>query len=231
MSSNPFPPTASPNDFLTLEQLKVWIQSLNTTTSTTDDDVLQFLITAVSTDLLRRMSRDSITNTDYKEWYDGTGTATLPIENDPINSVNVLQINGMVVQPSVDHIQPGYIITRDKKFIQLISGSGFAPGFGVPFSSSLGGSGITGRYSRSAYVFPYGTSNIYVDYYAGFETVPYDLVEAAALVIDQDYKRRGWPDKTAIALPNSGGTTYFAKTEIPQRAWEIIWRYTPVVGR
>ena len=228
----PFPLQAGPNDFLTLAQLKVWIQGMNPGVTTADDDVLQFIITAVSTDLLNRMGRSSITNTNYQEWYDGTGNPTLPIDNDPITSVNVLKFGNAIVPASPDHVQPGYIISRDKKFIQLVGGSayGYTTGFGVP-SGNFGGGGISGAYNRPAFVFPCGVSNIYIDYYAGYTTIPYDLGEACALVIDQDYKRRGWPDKTAIALPQDGGTTYFSKAEIPPRAWEIIWRYTPLSGR
>lgn len=226
MGTLAFPLQASPIDFLTLSQAKTWIEGLNPNATSPDDDVLQFLVTSVSQDMLTRMSRTTIYNTDYQEWYDGTGSATLPIDNWPINQVNLVQINGVVVPVSPDHLQPGYIVSRDKKFIQLVGGNqGFLPGYGV--SAYWGGNSVSGTYNRHrGPSFYEGIGNIYVDYYGGYTAVPYDLGEACALIIDQDYRRRGWPDEAQINIPQGGGVTTYRAWEIPPRAWEIIWRYT-----
>ncbi len=207
-------------DFVTLPQLKNWIESIGASSSL-DDDVLALLITAVSQDMLTRMSRTTILTADYQEWYDGTGSATLPVDNWPISAVNSLTVNGVPLQPSSDHLQPGYIISRDKKFIQLVGAGGLVPGFG------FGGGGISASFSRRCgNVFTQGIGNVYIDYDAGFASVPADLSEACLLIIDQDYRRRGWVDKAQIAIPQGGGTTTYRTWEIPPRAQFIIDRYT-----
>lgn len=216
-------PIASTNsiDFVTLMQLKDWIESMPETTSV-DDSILSKIITSVSQDILNRMSRNTIFSTDYPEWYDGTGSATLALDNWPINSVATLRVYGVDTPPSADHIQNGYIISRDKKFLQLVGGgSGLVPGFG------FGGSGISSAYGRRCgNVFPQGIGNVYVVYNSGFTSVPSDLAEACLLIIDQDYKRRGWVDRAQIAIPQGGGTTTYRSWSIPPRAQEIIDRYT-----
>ncbi len=210
-------PLATDNDFVTLDQAKTWIESMKPFVPIPDDDVLHFLISGVSQDMLARMSRPSIFKSDYQEWYDGTGSATLPIDQNPIISVNILKINGLVVQPSPDHMQSGYIISRDRKFIQLVGSPGI----------SLRGSVLFGGYSRRCgNIFPFETSNVYIDYYAGYETIPYDLAEACLLVIAQDYLRRGWPDRAQIAIPQGGGTTTYRNWEVPPRVQRILNTYT-----
>ena len=207
-------------DFVTLSQLKTWIESMSMDPSP-DDGVLALIITAVSQDMLTRMSRTTIFNVDYQEWYDGSGSATLPIDQWPITAVNTLKVNGVILQPSSDHLQPGYIVSRDKKFIQLVGAGGLVPGFG------FGGGGISASFSRRCgNVFTQGIGNVYVDYNAGFAFVPADLSEACLLIIDHDYRRRGWVDKAQIAIPQGGGTTTYRMWEIPPRAQFIIDRYT-----
>jgi hypothetical protein len=218
-----FPTPLAPTnaiDFVTLPQLKSWIESAGANPSP-DDAVLALLITAVSQDMLTRMSRTTIFSADYQEWYDGTGSATQPVDQWPITAVNTLKVNGVVIEPSSDHLQPGYIISRDQRFIQLVGSSGLVPGFG------FGGGGISASFSRRCgNVFTQGIGNVYVDYNAGFTSVPADLSEACLLMIDQDYRRRGWVDKAQIAIPQGGGTTTYRMWSIPPRAQEIIERYT-----
>jgi hypothetical protein len=222
MPSPAFPLAASPIDFVTLDQVKTWIQGMVPFVATPDDDVLQFIITATSQDMLTMMSRETILSADYQEWYDGSGSATLALDQAPINSVTTLKANGVVAAPSSDHVQNGYIISRDKKFIQLVGGgAGIVPGFGF---GSYGISSGFGR--RCGNVFPQGIANIYVDYNAGYTAVPYDAAEACLLIIDQDYKRRGWVDRAQIVIPQGGGTTTYRSWPIPVRAQEIINRYT-----
>lgn len=217
----PLAPANVAIDLVTLPQLKNWIESVNANPSP-DDGVLALIITAVSQGMLTMMSRTTIFNVGYQEWYDGTGSATLPIDQWPISAVNTLKINGVEIQPSTDHIQNGYIVSRDQRFIQLVGGGGFVPGYGVPFS--YGYNGLSGR--RCGNVFTQGISNVYVDYNSGFATVPADLVEACLMIIDQDYKRRGWVDRAQIVIPQGGGTTTYRSWPIPPRAEDIICRYT-----
>lgn len=217
---SPFTPSApSAIDFVTLAEIKAWIESMPSTV-TADDNVLQFIITATSQDMLTMMSRTTILAAGYQEWYEGSGSATLALDQQPINSVTTLKVSGVSVSPSSDHIQNGYIISRDKKFIQLV-GSGSGP------ASILGGGGISRGYSRRCgNVFAQGIANVYVDYNAGYATVPPDLGEACLLIIDQDYKRRGWVDRAQIVIPQGGGTTTYRSWPIPDRARLIIDRYT-----
>ena len=224
MPSLPFPGTASAIDFVTLEQVKAWIESMNPSVVTADDNLLQFIITATSQDMLTMMSRTTILSADYQEWYDGSGSPTLALDQWPISAVTTLKITGVVIDLSADHLANGYFISRDQKFLQLAGGGGLVPGFGF---GSAGVSSVYGR--RCGNVFTQGFGNVYVDYTAGFTTVPNDLAEACLLIIDQDYKRRGWVDRAQIAIPQGGGTTTYRSWPIPARAQEIINRYTRTV--
>lgn len=219
----PPPYAASAIDFVTLDQLKTWVEGMTPTVVTADDSVMQFVITAVSQDMLTMMSRPAILSTNYQEWYDGSGSATLALDQAPVNSVTALKVNGVAISPTdTNHVQNGYLISRDKKFIQLVGGGGgLVPGLG------FGGRGISSGYLRGCgNVFPQGIANVYADYNAGYATIPDDLIEACFLIIDQDYRRRGWPDKAQIATPQGGGTTSYRSWSIPPRAKEIIGYYT-----
>lgn len=206
-------------DFVTLSDMKTWIESLPSGT-TPDDKVLSEIITAASQNILNMMGKTSILNANYKEWYDGTGNATLFLDENPIIAINSLKIYGVDVSSSADRLTSGYAIDRDRKCIQLVGGGSAQPVLQNSVTSWRGN-------SCGGNVFPRGTQNVYVDYNAGYQfNVPYDLSECCKRIIDQTYRRRGWVDKKQIALPQGGGTTTYRDWDITPYDAKIINNYT-----
>lgn len=97
---------ANPADLCTLADLKAWLNIGNTT----DDALLQRLITAASVFMQSWMSTD-IPSASYTEVRDGTGSDTLCLGTTPVTAVASLTVNGLPQTLSPDGIQPGYLFS------------------------------------------------------------------------------------------------------------------------
>lgn len=98
--------TAGARDFTTLAALKAWIP----VAGNADDDVLQRLITNISSWMENELSRN-IYVTTVDEIRNGTGTDRLMLTEFPTVAVTSLEINGTAVPLSAAWNMPGYVVS------------------------------------------------------------------------------------------------------------------------
>jgi hypothetical protein len=150
-----------------------------------------------------------VTPVDYDETYDGNGSLQLFTRVRPIQLVYSLELNGRTVDPSPQTNITGYVISRDKKSIRL-----------------------RGRSSRDAWMrdtgfgFTEGSANVRLQYQAGYEQTPEDVVQAATEMAGFTIRSRQWIGQSSQALPQGGGTVSYRDIVIPKSAKLIISFYS-----
>jgi hypothetical protein len=167
-------------DLASLSAVKNWLNISNSA----QDANLQACLTAASIFFLRatgRGVRDWQNTTAspfnqsvaFTEVYDGQSGDKLFLPNFPINSVSLLQVNSVQIQPSTQVGLPGYVIDDQGRALAIRCGGGgaspqtfvYIATFGNGYTSGAGG----GRYLQP---FGGGPQSIAVDYMAGFNAVP-----------------------------------------------------------
>lgn len=126
---------ASPADLCTLADLKAWLNIPVATT--TDDALLQRLLTAVSVTMQNWMNR-TIPSATYTDTRDGNGSDCLVLAIKPVTAVTSVTVGGQAVPVSPDGIQPGYLFsdtavyligskfTQGRRNIQVAYTAGYA---------------------------------------------------------------------------------------------------------
>ncbi len=114
--------TAAAEDLTTLATVKQWVGI--PTGTTTDDALIQDLITACSVFILSWMTRD-IKSQSYTEYYDGVGGNRLFLANYPITAVASLSVDGLAIPAASSVLGPGYRFTNN---IVSLNGYKFGPG-------------------------------------------------------------------------------------------------------
>ncbi len=186
----------------------------NGTQTTTDDGLLQSIISSVSLYWLKRTGYQSLnTATAYNEWYDGSGTQRLFLRNTPIVSVQSLVVNGQTIMASVNHQGAGYVIDQGEKALVLLRG------VSSTFDTNVLSFGIWLPY------FTKGIQTVNVQYTAGFNGTPYDIQNAAGQHVAAWYQRRQWIDQQSQNVSGVGTTTYH-KWPIPPEVEQVIQQYT-----
>jgi len=216
-------------DLTTVDIFKGW--NPGTTTSDADDSLIQGCITAWGFEFLRRTGLgdqggdftqspfNSVCNWD--ETYDGSGTQTLMLRNRPIKSVTSLLVNGVQIASSPGYPTQGFVINGSKKAISLRGGI-------LGFGNQLWSSWQSGPYHAFAggKGFPRGIQNISVQYSAGYNDTPADIVQAANMIIALNYRRRAWVGERQRAVAGGGGTITFTDWDVPPEVQTIIDLYT-----
>ncbi len=219
----------SPLDMCTLGQVKSWLQiNSGSAVGNSQDKLMYQMITAASVYWMGRTGRNnpdgSVPATNpfvepalYKEWYDGGGNLRQFLRQSPIRSVDLLQINGMTVPPSTGFGNIGYSIDQNGRSLVFRSSGGF-------------GSSPQRRYSMFGRggAFIQGTQNVYVEYHAGFSSVPEDVNNAVVKQVALWYRRRNTIDLKQDSKPEGGGTLQYQSWELPPDIETIIQRYTRV---
>ncbi|HUN45001.1 MAG TPA: hypothetical protein VMU85_00715, partial [Stellaceae bacterium] len=95
-------------DLTSLANVKAWFAP--PLAATTDDALLQRLITAASGFILTWLDRD-LAEQSYSEIRDGTGGRRLALANTPVTAVAALAIDGVAIPPMPDATSPGYGFT------------------------------------------------------------------------------------------------------------------------
>lgn len=120
-------------DLTTLADLKAWLGISNTT----DDAQLGRLITAASDFIVQYCSRTFVTTAVTGRKYHGNGNRTLVLRNWPIVSIELLQIDGITIDPSLYsfydraiYLDDGYVFTQGIANITVNYTAGYAT---VPF--------------------------------------------------------------------------------------------------
>lgn len=215
----------SPYDLTTVMVIKSWLSSVGTpSTSITDDANIQGCISAAGAHWLQRTGRanadGSLPATSpllqpvaFTEWYDGNGGARLFLRQQPIVSVQSLQINGVSMAASSGYGSAGYAIHQDGKSLILRSGGG---------ASALS----TRAYFGGGLGFAKGLQNVQAAYTAGFQATPPDITLAAIQMVAVNYRRRSWIDQKSQAMAEGAGTVTYRDWELPPEVLRVMRAYT-----
>lgn len=184
-------------DLTILANLKLWLPINSTTTS--DDDTIARLITAVSSDFTRATKRPDLLTSTYEEVHQGDGSTRMIAFHWPITAITSLTIGGTTIAESSDKIQPGYYIDKDIDperiwNIYLIGGC-FTDGAAVA-----------------------------LNYAAGYEVVPEDIEQAVIDWCSYRYKNR--PNVATTQRRSTEGESI--QTELldaPPNVLSVIERY------
>ena len=136
-------------DLTNLADVKAWLQTGQSPFPSTDDLLLQRLITAGSEFIQNWLGRQ-IAAADWLELRDGTGGQLLAFANIPVNAILSLSIDGLAIPPAA------------------ADGTGFGAGYTfTPTELALRG-----------YVFTRRAQNVIVTYTAGYTTTPPGIAQA-----------------------------------------------------
>ncbi|SRR6266550_419616 len=221
-------------DLTTVDQVKSWIPGLAAAGSA-DDAIIQACITAWGFEFLNRtglgnQNGDLLQSPfcgvcNFSETYDGTGTSRLFVRNRPVKNVSALIINGIQVAQSSGYSVQGWVIDGNGKSISLRSG---LLGWGGSFPQTAWQSGAYRAFGGGMRFFE-GIQNISLQYSAGYNNTPADVVECALKVVAQNYKRRNFVDERSRAMSAGGGTISYRDWDVPIECQHVVDRYTRVL--
>jgi hypothetical protein len=165
-------------DLTTLADVKSWLQTGQGSFPSTDDALLQRLITAASRFIESGLNRQ-IAAGDWQEVRDGTGGQRLAFANFPVSAVLSLSVDGLEIPPAPNDggYGAGYVFT--------------------PTEIALRG-----------YVFTRRAQNVIVAYTAGFATIPPDVAQAAVELVCQRYRERTRIGEVSRALGGGETVTF-----------------------
>ena len=110
-------------DLTTLGALKAWLNA--PASDTTQDANLAAIISGVSRLWLNWTGRATLNSLGtYSEWYDGPGANPLLPRNAPVTAITALNILGVAVPQSTDHLAYGWVLSDDGLRVYLV---GWAP--------------------------------------------------------------------------------------------------------
>jgi hypothetical protein len=219
----------SPLDLTTVDQVKDWMSGMGGINAA--DDQIQLCITAWSIEFMR-LTGTGDQNGNYtqspftavcnwSEVYDGNGSTRLFLRNRPVRAVTSLTMNNAPLRASgTNPLVSGYVIDGSGKSISLRGG-----GFG---SRSFAWPAGPYRALTKGGVFLEGVQNVYVQYVAGYDTTPADIVDAANNMVQLNYKRKGHIDEKSRAVSGGGGTIVWADWDIPVGVQSVIDNYARI---
>ena len=218
-------------DLTTVDQVKSWIPGLAAAGSA-DDAIIQACITAWGFEFLNRtglgnQNGDLLQSPfcgvcNFSETYDGTGTYRLFVRNRPVKNVSALIINGIQVAQSSGFSVQGWVIDGTGKSISLRPG---LLGWGGSFPQTAWQSGAYRAFGGGMRFFE-GIQNIYLQYSAGYNNTPADVVQCANKVVAQNYRRRSWVDEASRAMSGGAGTIRYRDWDLPSECQYVVDRYT-----
>ena len=143
-------------DLSTLTNVKQWLG----VTTTTDDTLLQRLLTAASGYIQSWLNR-TFASAGYTDTFDGNGKDRLMLRNYPVTAVASVTIDGTVIPASTGVTVNGWLLDETGKMVILRN-----------------------------YWFNRGTQNIVISYTAGYATTPPEIEEACIELIGLRYRER-----------------------------------------
>ena len=186
-------------DLTTLTDLKLWLNISNSN----DDTLLQSLITKVSAAMGSIMNFNPAQAT-YNESRDGRNQMAMTLKAWPIVSVQSLTIDGLSIPASTATLNGGYSdgYTFDDGRILL---------------------------RGTSYRFNPGYQNIVIAYTAGFNPIPFDLINACNQLCANWYKER---DRIGVASRTLGPETIsYNMSAVPANIMNVMNQYTRVFPR
>ena len=262
-----------------LVDLRTVLKFLGLDSQTTEDKNLELIRDAVE-DWIQNIYCDrTLTETAYKERYDGTGTGILFLDNHPITSLDRLSIGfdeairikntNVGAHASVSVTSTGVILNKDgtkntllfttySTMNTLIAAINLLSGWTATLSLSSYGTypstllvermglqcinnadvGLDmpelGEYDfevdadrgiiYSSYGFPEGIKNVYVEYSAGYATIPKALELATLILIKHFYQKRS-EESFGITSYSTGGMSVSFENDLPLQARQILDGY------
>jgi uncharacterized phiE125 gp8 family phage protein len=195
---------------VTLAQAKTWLKIASGTTS--EDTLLETMINRAGA-LANRFTGRTLKSADYVEFYDGTGTSKLMLRRYPVTAVSSIYDDVTRAWAAASLIDSDEIIIDSAGVIQLDPAEGT--------------------------IFTRGRLNIKISYTAGYKDtddanrVPYDLQEAALLILQHSYKRHYETQRIGLNSETVGDKTMtYSDDAIPKKAKAILelYRYYPGVS-
>lgn len=178
--------------------------------STAAQSELQQCVSAASLYILRACAVDNFNAASYTQTFNGNNSFRLFLRNYPVTGVTSLVVNGTSIAQSSAWNAAGYIF--DDTSLQLRPGT-------ITFPNVQSG------------IFPWGIGNVVVSYTAGYESLPYDLVQAAVEIAANTYVKGQFPMKASLSsgVAGASGTTRFG-LEVPLTAQQTIRNYARTWG-
>ncbi len=188
-----------PRDLALVSDVKSYI---NPTLGSTDDALLQTLLTATSRWIAQYLNRNLNAQT-YTEVRDGTGTASMRLLNWPVVSVSQVMVDNAVINPAPNQTASGYVFNPLTGVISL-----------RPDIFGLGGYFAKGVQNvRFVYVAGYNTPGMYAlgATVAGAPDLPAALSMAAMQLCALVYRQRDRVGDTSESVATAGleRVTYF----------------------
>jgi hypothetical protein len=191
-------------DLTTKADVKTFFNIVNTT----DDALLDRLVSAVSAYITQWLSHSLLT-TGYTEKYDGHGGKVLTLLNYPVTAVTSVTVNGQSIPASPNGVAPGFVFSR---FAIYLIGS-------WPV--------MTQNNMQQAYDFARGFQNISVTYTAGFATTPLDVAQACIEMIGVKYKERTRVGEVSKSI--AGEVVAFSQKDMSDNVKTILLQYKRIV--
>ena len=218
------PTEASPLDLTTVAN----VHSYAGVTSISDDGTIQLAISALSLEFPRATGGSNsdgsvpsispfVQPVAYNEFYDGSGTQRQFVRNWPVQSVQLVQIGFQAIPPSPSFGNFGYVIDSNGKSIVLQNA-----GNGSQYAR------LATRYLGARWVFNTGFQNVNIQYTAGFNGVPIDIVRGLTQWAAIAYKRKDWIDQASLAMSTGGAgsaTTRYRDWDYPKEICRLIRNY------
>lgn len=154
---------------------------------------------SVASLLVSYMTFESGLFTTFSEVRDGTNSETMGVLNGPINSVSLVQVNGIQYGQSIVWNQGGYFVEQGGDFIAFRSGGGVALGSfpsGSPFYAT-------------PWKFTRGKGNVQLTYTGGYNTAPLDIVTAVLKSATVLLGKRLREDEGSRTTPQTGSVSGF----------------------
>lgn len=181
-------------DLTNIENVKKWVKVADTVT--TDNELLERLVTAASAFFISTVNRDNLDSVKpYTEKRSGHGGDTLVLRNYPVVDITSLTINGRVIPASPDGIQSGYVF--DDRVIELIG-----------------------------FKFDKGKKNVVISYDAGFNDVPADVEQAVTELAGLRYMETTKDRIGVMAEALAGNTVSYNQKDMPESVSSVADKYT-----
>lgn len=191
-------------DITTLADVKSWLTGQGNTIGSTDDVLLQKLITSASRFILKYLNYPTLLTASYSDVFDGNGIAkTRSLQFKPVTAITSVIVGGVTIPQSTDRIASGWYLALD------------STGFGKVV--------LIGN----AFEFCKGLSNCAVVYVAGYATqaaIPEDLQQLCVDLVALKYKRRTTTGMVSQAI-GAGATTSYLTADMSADMKGVLNQY------
>ena len=191
------------------------VKDFSETKGTTDDQVIQLCLVALSRYIYNRVGRTTLgTIVTVSQIYNGSGSNVLFLRDWPVKTLTSVFINGISMPLSTGYGVGGVAVdgTRQDRLVIASPMSGSM----IPYLSTSPGR------------FVHGIRNVQVNMIVGYGCVPEDLEQAVCEGVSLNYKRKQWQDMKSQSTSTAGstGTTTFRDWHLTPGIERVIQDYS-----